>query len=259
MSAPNLALKCTEHFDKLKQLIILDEQLDLFSFRVICNDCRKINDLFSITVLAMAHFLVGKTEEAQKLFEDNFYRMDSIFAHNYIILLANMHEYEKRRKAAFELADKYPSKVLTMIAANEAYALGKISLYEKFMDSHIKLLSEEEGRSDAMRHKEDMVNELDSFYRESGCTSQQFELVGTMMNVVLAKHKVAPVSCDVGASFGGSYVIDVKSKFNNKVLAMNNDLAEMVCDNPLMEGCNIVARFSPDRNAIQGAKYVYLG
>lgn len=44
-----------------------------------------------------------------------------------------------------------------------AYRCGEREQLEFYMEEHIKLLSESEGRSNAMKHKEELLAEMDNF------------------------------------------------------------------------------------------------
>ncbi|CNF48515.1 hypothetical protein [Yersinia mollaretii] len=255
MASPRL--KVDERFDELLEKYHAKLEIDEIHFHTIKNEMKGINSPQAIATMALAYATFDKLDMAIESMESWLQYADVNFATLYCSLLFRNQDFKKIHSVIYDFADKYSSKWLTFNAASFAYSFGYTSLCGEFMDKHIRLISDDEGRDMAVKHKEDVLNDLYSAYEKSGCTPAQFELIGLIAHKIMGQYSMPSSKVEVSGRNGGDYVIDIDTKDADMVVEMNKKLAEAICLEDGLDGCNLIARFTPDRNQKPGVAYVY--
>lgn len=211
----------------------------------------------SISALGILHAVAGNFDKAFKVFEDALtYVDDPTIAANYIYILKHAMQTEKLRDKSFEFAEKFQNKRFTGLAFSCAYRFGYRDLLVKYMDQHIKLLSEDEGRELAERQKVELLTELDDAYTSTGCTQEQFRMLAEIVFRVAREYSAQTGLVEVSKNGNKCYVADVSNKDPKTIARMNYSLAEAVCMEPELDDCELIARFSSPRNLHTGVSYV---
>jgi hypothetical protein len=151
------------------------------------------------------------------------------------------------------LAKKYRTKRFSHNAYSWAYRYGEREQLEFYMEEHIKLLSESEGRSNAMKHKEELLAEMDNFYNATQCSKEQFQTLASIIWTLLSEYKAATGFVQLSGS--GCYVVDIKNLEPKAIAKMNFDLADRVCAESKLDDCSLLARFSSPRQLHTGVSY----
>ncbi|AUU90275.1 hypothetical protein C2U55_14905 [Enterobacteriaceae bacterium ENNIH3] len=209
------------------------------------------------SALGLLHAVAGKFDKSFEVFESALESYDDpSIAHNYCFSIEKSGDIDLLRSKVYEYSDRYGSKRLTSMAYNFAYQFGQRDELVKYIDQHIKLLSEDEGRSLAEKHKTELLAELDLAYRNSGCTEQQFQTLASIMIKITQKHDAKAGLVEASRVQSRSIVLDIINKDPKAIAQMNFELAEAVCMEPILDGCDLIGRFSPKRDLNIGVSYV---
>lgn len=257
MASPTPQLKSSGLVQELGEMLRLGEALDEFSYRRIVRELESDNSANGISALGFAHAAAGKIDDAISLFEWATQFNEQSIALNFCYVLHVNGFYQKYREVIFPFADQFYTKGLTISAAGEAYTLGDIALFEHYMDKHISLLSEDEGRSFAMEYKDRIKQEIADAYSSTNCTSEQFKLLNQVIHQVLSNYKAKTALTELSHNGVGCYVVDVIDKTPREIAEMNYSLAELICMEELLDDCSLIARFSPDRGINREDIYAY--
>lgn len=220
-------------------------------------ELEKIGSADAMSALGILHAVAGQIEKSSEVFEkalENF--DDPTIAHNYCFVLNKTNQNELHFAKVYEFADRFATKRLTYIAYNFAYRFGDVDALVKYMDQHIKLLSVEEGRELAEKHKAELLEELSYAYQESGCSKEQFHLIAHIMWNIVQRYDADTGLVSVSNQHSRAYVLDILDLEPKKIAEMNYSLAEAICMEPLLDDCELVARFSPKRELHTGVTYV---
>lgn len=230
-------------------------EIDYWRF---ARELERIDTANAKNALGLLHAVAGKFDKSFEVYESALELHDEpSLAHNYCFVIEKSGDIELLRSKAYEYADRFGSKRLTSMAYNFAYQFGQRDKLVKYIDQHIKLLSEDEGRSLAEKHKTELLAELDLAYSGSGCTEQQFQtLAGIMMRITI-NHDAKPSLVEASRSQSRSIVLDIINKDPKTIAKMNFELAEAVCMEPILDGCELIGRFSPKRDLNTGVSYVH--
>lgn len=224
-------------------------------------ELEKYHTANSISALGILHAIAGRVSKANQLFESSVFSIDETdsIAINYCFVLQETGQFVLLRSKVYEYADRYNNKKLTAMAYSNAYRFGDRNSLEKYMDMHIKLLSEEEGRGMAEQHKLELLSEVDDAYRSSGCTNEQFALIAALTMNVSKDFSATLGRCEVSRNNNNCYVVDVTNKEPKTIASMNYELAERICSEEILDNCELIARFSPVRELHKGVSYGYRG
>ncbi|CNH78022.1 MULTISPECIES: hypothetical protein [Yersinia] len=255
MASPKL--KVDERFNELSSKWNANQKLDDISFIIIKNELSEDKSLQAVSTLALAYATYSKLDKAIELLEESLPHGDANYATLYCSILYRQVNTRKLNRVIYELANNFDTKWLTYHAAGVAYAFGKISLCNEFLDKHIRLLSNDEGREAAMKYKDEVLSDMASAYEKSGCTSEQYELIGSIVEKIKSQHEVPSAKIEVSGDGGGSYVVDIDTDDVGMIVKMNKQLAEAICMDERLDNCNLIARFTPDRHKKPGVSYVY--
>ncbi|EKN4111984.1 hypothetical protein NUF63_002766 [Yersinia enterocolitica] len=255
MASPKL--KVDKWFNELLSKWNSDEKLDDISFHTIKNELREDSSLGAVATLSLAYAAYLKLDEAIELMEDSLQYGDANYVTLYCSMLYRQQNARKLNLIIYDFATKFNTKWLTYHASGIAYTFGKVSLCNEFLDKHIRLLSDDEGRDAALQYKEEALNDMTSAYEASGCTSAQYELIGSIVESIMANYVIPSSKIEVSGNGGGSYVIDIATEDADMIVKMNKELAEAICRDERLDNCNLIARFTPDRNQKPGVSYVY--
>lgn len=216
----------------------------------------KIGSSNSVSALGFLYAIAGKLDKSNKIFLDALSATeDSSIALNHLFMLENTLQFDVFREYIYEYASIYETKKFTKIAYSHAYRFGDREPLITFMDKHIKLLSKEEGRDMAEKHKLELISELDDAYATTGCTHEHFILLAKITSSVIKDYAATTGKIEVSKHSNGSYVIDIKNKTPSIIAEMNYSLAEKICSEDKLDDCELTARFSPERNLHTGVSY----
>ncbi|HDL6968771.1 TPA: hypothetical protein PXM11_001877 [Yersinia enterocolitica] len=211
----------------------------------------------AVSALGILHAVAGKIAKANKFFEESLESTDDAasVAMNYCFMLQTTGQSDLLHEKTFYFAEKFQTKLLTKIAYSTAYRFGDREALERFMDMHIKLLSEDEGRDMAVKHKIELVNELDDAYKTSGCTKEQFYLLAKIVHDISNEFGASNGRFEVSKNSNNCYVVDILNKDPKSIAEMNYALAERICMEDRLDDCELIARFSPVRELHTGVSY----
>ena len=178
---------------------------------------------------------------------------DANLAMHYYQILFHTFRYNEINSVSYSLADKYLTKRFSHVAYSRAYRYGDRDKLVHYMDMHIKLLSESEGRSDAMQHKDELLSEMDSFYNATQCSPEQLKVLASIIWTLLGDHKATTGFVQLSSS--GCYVVDIGNAEPKAIAKMNFELADKVCSEPILEDCALLARFTSPRQLHTGVSY----
>lgn len=253
----NPKLKVDEYLLKLSEKFNAWEAIDDDKFNKIINDLKYDFSVRAIATKAMANAVHSNIKQAIVLMERCLNGADASFVGLYCAFLNRDGQIEKERDTIYDAANKYPNKSLKYSAVDMAYCLGNLSLCGELMDKHIRLLSDEEGRQSAMKHKDDLLHELRYAYEESQCSPKQFELIGIIIKKIMSRYAFSKSTIEISGRDGGDYVIDLLDTGVDTIAEMNGVLAQEICADERLDNCRLIARFSPDRNLKPMVSYFY--
>lgn len=234
-----------------------DSISDEVSYRRFLRDLETINSPASVSAIGLLHAVAGHLDKANQAFESGMKDFDDIsIPSNHLFMLKVTRQESLIKDVSYTYADNYVSKDMTRMAYSYAYRFGDRDGLVKYIDQHIKLLSDEEGRQLAEKHKEELLSELDDAYETSGCTQEQFELLALIISTVAKEYGADFGLIEASRNHNCSYVADIKNKDPKTIAEMNYSLAEAICMEPRLDNCNLVGRFSPERDLHTGISYV---
>lgn len=245
--------KAQEYLDEFSKLLRENKGVDTFTERRIRSELVSANTPMANIALSYLDALTDKVEESLRYLRLCLEVDDFILAQHYHYVLANTFNYRELRETTYKLASKYPSKQFSRIAFSWAYRFGEREELIHYFDQHIKLLSEKEGRASVVKHKEELLSEMDMVYEASNCSNEQFLLMASVVWDVLSDFKAAHGFVQLNSR--GSYVVDVKNLSSNFIAKMNFELADRVCAIEDLDDCNLLARFSSPRDLHLGVSY----
>lgn len=250
-------LKADERFQELSKIYANNEVISEWDFHAIDRELKDDLSIAGISALSLAYATYNRIDEAADLLQPYLQYGDANLAKLYFSFLFRANNGKRINQEIYAFADRFQTKWFTSNAAAAAYTFGSISLCGDFMDKHIKLLSTEEGREKAMQHKDDLLDDMRLAYETSGCSKEQYQLIAEFTHLILREFDVKSSKLDVSGKGGGSYVIEVKTDSSKEIVDMNRRLAEVICMDERLDGCNLIARFSPDRNLKPEIAYAY--
>ncbi|HEN3281719.1 TPA: hypothetical protein U5D21_003601 [Yersinia enterocolitica] len=256
----NPKLKVDERYEELMGKLLRREPIDEMTFRIIRNEIGNASSPTEFVTLGLAYLTFSKHEEAMAIFDKGLLLNDIHFARTYCHILHLIGDIKRLDEIIYSFADIYKTKWFSFNAASSAYLVGKISLCNKYLDMHIKMLSEEENRDSAVKFQQEILEDMSSTYVESGCTQEQYQIVGTIVHRILGQYHIGSTRTEISGKAGGSYVIEVHSSLavTPKLIAeMNRELADAICMDERLDDCKLIARFSANRNQSTGASYAY--
>lgn len=229
-------------------------------YRRALRELEAVRTVNSISALGILHAVAGRADRAIAHFESALFEIDDVvLAHNFMFVLKHTNNHDLLLKYSYDLADRFGGKQLTYLAYSTAYRYGDIAKTIKYIDHHNRLLSEEEGRTLAEKHKSELISELEDAYRTSGCSAEQFEILARVVSKVIKDYSAEPGLFEVSRNGNASYVVDILNKSPVEIAEMNFYLAEQICEEPNLDDCRLTARFSVERELHTGVSYVNRG
>ncbi|WP_368300942.1 hypothetical protein [Kluyvera sichuanensis] len=247
--------KATQFLELYGNMLLEGIAIDEFSYRRGVRELERQNTSLSVSALGFLHGLYGDIDRAVAVFEAADPVRDVTVAINFCFMLRHTGSINRLYHHAYELAEVHQTKALTASAYSIAYRFGDRERLEHYFDMHIKLLSEDEHRADAEVHKQELLSEIDSAYRLSGCSRDQFELLAKMIWTLTERHRLTPGTVELSSGSSISYVIDIPNQNADFLASLNWELAEAICSQDALDDCKIVARFSPPRQLHVGVSY----
>jgi len=249
--------KAQKHLEDFKALLDANETIDAFTEKKLRAELLTLDTPLTNLALSYLDVLTNKKEDGLK-----FLRLcldaninDFGLAWHYSKVLHATKSYNEMRRVAYKMAEKYPTKMFSRIAFSWAYRYGDRQELEKFIDEHIKLLSEDEGREDAMKHKHELLSEMDAIYDSSRCSQDEFHTFASIIWSVLSDYKAHTGFVQLSGRSGGAYVVDIRNLDSKTIAKMNFELADRICDEEKLDGSSLVARFSSPRKLHEGVSY----
>ncbi|HFI1945777.1 TPA: hypothetical protein ACOEXB_004377 [Yersinia enterocolitica] len=251
-------LKAEERYDTLLSQIYNSEMLDPWTFRDIVDECNQANSIMSQIVIALAYIAKGDVQDGLKQLELLLPSGDAALARLYCNMLERFSKFEMLDNCIYTLADKYPGKWLNYRAGGIAYLLGRLSLCSDYLERHCNMLTLDEGREVAEKFRLEAIEDMANAYETSHCTAEQYREIGFAVGRVLAEFPSSKFRADITGAHGGSYIIEVMNADPEQVSLMNIRLADEVCSVDLLDDCNLIARFSVERENSKGVNYAYI-
>ncbi|ASL90841.1 hypothetical protein BVG97_06950 [Serratia marcescens] len=249
--------KSVELLTTYGEMLKLGIAINDFDYMRGVRELEKIRTPASISALGVLHAVAGRFSKAEQLFESAVNEINDphSVAINYCVVLEVTGNMAKLRDKIYEFAERFETKTFTKMAYSIAYRTGDRDALEMFMDKHIKLLSEDEGRTMAEKHKLELLGEVDDAYNTSGCTKEQFFLLASITQNVCKEFSVKTGRVEVSKNNNMSYVIDLHDIDPKIIAQMNYVLAERICMEEALDNCSLTARFSPFRELHTGVSY----
>ncbi|WLO83411.1 hypothetical protein NHB29_11900 [Pantoea agglomerans] len=216
----------------------------------------RFNSVNSLSALGFLHAIAGKFAKANDTFERALLLYDDqSLAVNFCYMLDKTQQFELLGDVVYRMANRFETKQITKMAYSYAYRFGNREALIEFMDKHIKLLSEEEGRDMAEKHKHELLGELNDAYHSTGCSEKQLQLISKITNSVIKEYGAKVGRIEVSRNGSRSYVVDILNKDPELIAEMNYRLAEVICEEEELDDCELTARFSPFRDLHAGVSY----
>lgn len=219
-------------------------------------ELEKLDSVNSCSALGFLHAIAGKSNKANSVFERGLItHNDDSLAVNYCYMLDKTSQYDLLGEVVYLMANRFETKGFTKMAYSYAYRFGDREALVEYMDKHIRLLSDAEGRDKAEKHKHELLSELNDAYENTRCTKKQLQLISKITHAVINKHGAKAGRIEVSRNGSKSYVIDIMDKDANSIADMNFCLANAICAEDELDGCELTARFSPFRDLHTGVSY----
>ncbi|XGI80011.1 hypothetical protein ACED16_24335 [Enterobacter hormaechei] len=247
--------KATQHLELYGNMLLEGIAIDEFSYRRGVRELERQNSSICVSALGFLHGLYGEIDQAIAVFEEADPFHDVTVATNLCFMLRHTGCINRLYQYAYDLADAHQTKALTASAYSMAYRFGDRDRLEHYFDMHIKLLSEDENRSEAEIHKQELLTEINNAYSVSGCSQNQFELLARVIWSLTEKHRLIPGTVELNSTFNTCYVIEIYNQNPESIARLNWELAEAVCNHDALDDCDVVARFSPTRQLHVGVSY----
>ncbi|NUU68230.1 hypothetical protein HQN64_19270 [Enterobacteriaceae bacterium BIT-l23] len=77
-----------------------------------------------------------------------------------------------------------------------------------------------------------------------GCTQEQYQLLVDIVFRVAREYSAQTGVAEICRAYNQCYIAEVFNKPPGAITEMNFSLAEAVCDEPGLDGCELIARFS---------------
>ncbi|OWY78837.1 hypothetical protein [Pantoea sp. AMG 501] len=256
MAAQNPQEKSVELIQMYGDMLQLGISINEMDYMRGVRELEKLNTINSCSALGLLHAIAGKKDKANAVFERALLHSDDeSLAVNFCFMLDKTEQYELLASTIFNFATKFETKRFTRMAYSYAYRFGLREELATYMDKHIKLLSEREDRDMAEKHKNELISELNDAYESTGCTVEQFQLISKITNSVVRKYEAKTGRVEVSRNGNRSYVIDILNQDVEIIAEMNFTLAEEICAEDRLDGCELTARFSPYRELHTGVSY----
>lgn len=238
---------------------MLDENIaiDEFTYRYVLKNFSSSQDANDVTAVAFAYALNDEDELAYEHFYKNLNTRSSTIAGNFAAFLFKRHHYKKLYEVIYDLADEFGGKMLTMLATGESYRMGDIARIKKYMEWQCNLLSDEDDKEGAEKYMSELIDGVQRCYDQHLCSPEQFKLLGEITHEILEERKLIPGTLGIYSTFGGDYLVQVKNSKSDDIVVMNLILAEKICNEPLLDDCEMTARFSVEREDHEKATYDY--
>lgn len=249
--------KSVEYIEVFGDMLKTGATLNELSYHRFLREITTLKSPLSATALGLLHAVAGKLDKSNAAFIEAHAEYNNVsIAYNHLVTLRLTWQDRLLKDKSYEYADLHESKRLSMMAYSLAYRFGDREGLVRYMDRHIRMLSDGEGRELANRHKDELLSELNNAYQSSNCTQEQFEKLALIISRVAKDFNAEMGLVEVSRKGSSCYVADIKNKDPKTIAEMNYVLAEAVCDEPMLDDCNLIGRFSPQRELHVGVSYV---
>jgi len=245
--------KAQQYIEQFNALLLAREGIDPFTERKVREELTA--DPTPATNIALSYLdaITGKTDDALRYLRVSLEVNDVGLAMHYHNILLHTFNYNELRDICVVLAKKYRTKRFSHNAYSWAYRYGDREQLKFFMEEHIKLLSESEGRSNAMKHKEELLAEIDNYYSATQCSKEQVQMLASIIWALLSEYKAATGFVQLSGS--GCYIVDIHNLEPKAIAKMNFELADRVCAESKLDDCKLLARFTSPRQLHTGVSY----
>lgn len=231
--------------------------IDEFTYHYVVRNYASSQDGNDVSAVGFAYALNGEDALAYEHFHKNLKTGNSTIARNFAAFLFKRHLYRQLHEIIYQLADSFGGKMLTMLAAAESYRAGNLELIQKYMEWHCSLLSDNDDKNGAEAYMRELLDAVRSCYEARICTPEQFKMLGDITHLILEERKLVPGSLGVYSEMGGDYLVQVEKAGPESIVEMNMVLAERICNEPLLDDCEMTARFSVVREPHAKETYDY--
>lgn len=242
---------------ELGELLETNGSIDEFTYYFIMKNFLKSTDPNDVCAVGFAFALNNEDALAYEHFVKHIRFGNLTIANNFTAFLHNRYHFNQLLDVAFDLSENIGDKSLAILAALEAYRIGRIDMIERHMTKHYSLLREDEGRAEAELYMAELIKDVQNCYDAKICTQRQLELLGRMTHDILEQNKLKPGSVGLFADFGGDYKVQVAKASPEKIVLLNHELAEIVSSEPELDDCEMTARFTVKRESFKEIIYDY--
>lgn len=236
-----------------------DTPIDEFTFHYVVKNYSSSQDGNDVSAVGFAYALHGQDDLAYEHFHKNLKTGNSTIAKNFAAFLFKRHLYRQLHEIVYQLADSFGGKMLTILAAAESYRIGDLDRIKKYMELHRNLLSDDDDKVGAENYMRELLDGVQSCYEAGVCTPEQFKMLGDLTHTILEERKLIPGSLAIYSAMGGDYLVQVEKATPEDIVQMNFELAERVCGEPLLDTCEMTARFTVVRESHTKETYDYSG
>ncbi|TBL49380.1 hypothetical protein EYY98_13115 [Obesumbacterium proteus] len=224
-------------------------KIDEISYHLVMKNFQYSHEANDVSAVGFAYALNGEDENATKHFLANLNQGSLLIAGNFAAFLHKRWHFNQLLEVIFDLSNDYGGKMLTLMAALEAYRVGRIDMIEMHMTKHINLLGDENRRHEAEEYMHELIADVRSCYEEKLCTPNHFEMIGKITHDILEKHRLTPGGIGVFSDFSGDYAVQVQKATPDIIARLNYELAERICEIADLDDCEMTARFTMQRKS----------
>ncbi|EIT8941844.1 hypothetical protein L6372_004468 [Salmonella enterica subsp. enterica serovar Java] len=241
----------------LGELLESGTPIDEFTYRYVMRHFSSSLEGNDVSAVGFAYALNGEDEAAFEHFSKHLRPDSPMIANNFVVCLFRRCMFRKMHEVIFDLADTFGGKMLSMMAACEAFRIGDLELIKKYIEYHCTLLTDNEDRAGAEEYMQELIGKVSSCYESKVCTPAQFALLGHLAYSILERHRYVPHNLDLFSSMGGDYRVQVEKATPEKIVEMNAELAELICEQESLDDCELTARFTVEREEHKKDTYDY--
>ncbi|CNI46147.1 hypothetical protein [Yersinia pekkanenii] len=255
---PTPKTKANDYVNQLADHMRTGKPIDELLYRRVLKELSLDQSTNGISAIGFAYAAHGEFQRADEWFASFSPITDSVLANNYCFMLFAVNMHTRLWDVLFDFAEKCPTAWLLWIAAYHSYALGRIGKYKTLMQRYISQIQDDEKKESAMINTEKNLDKLNAIYSLTHCTSSQLEALAMHAFKIIEGHNLSFSYVDISSTAAGdaSYIIEVKTDDADKVVGMNVELSEVICRDPLLDNCELVAFYTAGRLAYQGYTHV---
>ncbi|CDH24369.1 hypothetical protein [Xenorhabdus bovienii] len=234
------------------------QSINDFEYFRLLQQAKKGNALINTLTEGVVNIVYGKIDDGLSIIKPYIFAGDLYYATLYSQSLFAFHKAEELLNVIFKLSDQYnSSKLLSFQAYSVATNIGNIELMDKYMDRHLSLLSQDEGKDDALTLAESHDRDIHKIYEMNLCSQEQFKRLFLYTEGILNTYPRMPTKHAICSDDDLGYLVELEGVASKVIVEMNNLLAEKVCSDEEMDSCELIARFAYLAPNWKGQFYAY--